>query len=356
MSATATDSFWSAQDTNPGQIEAALRELLTERHHENAGYVPARVLNLVLVVDREWSGEIANRLRNVGQSHASRTIVCAVERGRTKIDAIATIAASAAPTGEQVALTRETVVLSVGPGHLRHLDTIVDPLVITDLPTVVWSPHGHAEAVEAMRAMAQVVLLDSLDEPEADDALARARSLANELYVVDMAWLRTTPWRERVAATFDPGPQRPELRMISSVSVRHQVDSGASGLLLLGWLASRLGWQCGPLVRDGRGLRGSAHARRQDVQLRLEPAPAMQVRGLEGLTLETASGRYLALDRGPGGLHAHYRNNRRQVERRWTVLGASRGEGGILGNAIRQALVRDSTYLPALEAALTMTP
>ncbi len=80
----------------------------------------------------------------------------------------------------------------------------------------------------------------------------------------------------------------------------------------------------------------------------------MQVRGLQGLTLETASGRRLSLDRGPGGLRAHYRTTAGQVERSWTVLGASRGEGGILGNAIRAALARDRVYLPALQAATGM--
>ena len=78
------------------------------------------------------------------------------------------------------------------------------------------------------------------------------------------------------------------------------------------------------------------------------------MRGLEGLTLETASGRCLALDRGPGGLHARYRNTFKGVEREWTVLGASRGEHGILGEGIRQALLRDPTYAPALEAAEEM--
>jgi hypothetical protein len=36
------------------------------------------------------------------------------------------------------------------------------------------------------------------------------------------------------------------------------------------------------------------------------------------------------------------------------VLGASRGEGGILGEGIRQALLRDPAYRPALEAAGAM--
>jgi hypothetical protein len=36
------------------------------------------------------------------------------------------------------------------------------------------------------------------------------------------------------------------------------------------------------------------------------------------------------------------------------VLGASRGEAGILGEGIRQALLRDPTYGPALTAACEM--
>jgi hypothetical protein len=38
------------------------------------------------------------------------------------------------------------------------------------------------------------------------------------------------------------------------------------------------------------------------------------------------------------------------------ILGASRGEGGILGEGIRQALLRDPTYAPALGAARSMAP
>jgi len=345
-----TDSVWSAQGTTPGDIEAALRAMLKERHSENASYVPARTLNLVCVVDKQWSGEIANRLRHVGRAHAARTIVCAVEPRRNAIDAVATIASDVHPKAGEFALLRETVIVDVGEQHLAHIDTIVDPLVVTDLPTVVWAPHGHTEAVEALLSLAQVVLLDSVDEPDMRDAVNRAMMLLRDAYVVDLAWLRSTPWRERVAATFDPPHLRPDLRTISAVTVRHHPESAVAGVLLMGWLASRLDWQLSPLIaRDGT-LVGSAHARRQDVRLTLEPANDLMVRGLAGVTLETASGRHFDLDRGPGGLQAYYRNAKGQ-ERRWVVLGASRGEAGILGEGIRQALLRDPTYAPSLEAA-----
>jgi glucose-6-phosphate dehydrogenase assembly protein OpcA len=345
-----SDSVWSAQGTTPGDIEAALRAMLKERHTENASYVPARTLNLVCVVDKQWSGEIANRLRNVGRSHAARTIVCAVEPRRTAIDAVATIASDVHPSPGEFALLRETVIVDVGERHLEYLDTIVDPLVVTDLPTVVWAPHGHQQAVEALLTLAQVVLLDSVDEPDMPVAIRRALTLLHDAYVVDLAWLRSTPWRERVAATFDPPHLRPDLRTISAVTVRHHPESAVAGLLLMGWLASRLDWQLGTLLTRDGNLVGSAHARRQDVKLALVPATDLQVRGLAGVTLETASGRHFELDRGPGGLQAYYRNAKGE-ERRWVVLGASRGEAGILGEGIRQALLRDPTYAPALEAA-----
>ena len=64
-------------------------------------------------------------------------------------------------------------------------------------------------------------------------------------------------------------------------------------------------------------------------------------------TIETASGLKLSLDRGPGGLRAK-RTRADGKESSWVVLGASRGEAGILGEGIRQALLRDPTYGPAL--------
>ena len=172
------EGIWSAQDTTPAAIEAALRELLKEQHAKSEAYVPARVLNMVAVVDREWRGEIYNRLDGVGRYHASRTILCAVEQGRRTIDAWVTMSAEQDPRPGQIALTHERVVLDVGPEHLKALDTVVDPLVISDLATVCWSPHGHPEAVDALLHLSQVVLLDSIQEPDPGGAVHRARQVA----------------------------------------------------------------------------------------------------------------------------------------------------------------------------------
>jgi glucose-6-phosphate dehydrogenase assembly protein OpcA len=355
-----SDAVWGEQGTTPDRIEAALRRLLAERHAENGGFVPARALNMIAFVDREWSGEIANRLRGVGRYHASRLVVLSYEPHRERLDAHATVASDGDPRPGELSLLRETVVVEIGDRHLDDLATIADPLVVTDLPTLLWSPHGHYEIIDDLLGLSQALLLDSVDEPDFREAIERARELSKRVYVVDLAWLRSTPWRERIATTFDPPAMRRELHTITGVKIRHHPDSAIAAMLLVGWLASRLQWEVQPLAADAHTLTGTAHAGGsasggQDVALCLQAAPELTVRGLAGLALETSSGRSLRLDRGPGGLHAYSRDTEGK-EQEWTILGASRGESGILGEGIRQALLRDPTYASALAAAARLAP
>src|SRR5918998_1220425 len=344
------DEVWSERNTTPAKIEAALRRIVSDHYHSDHPFVPARVLNVVVVVDAEFRGEIENRFERVGRYHPSRLVLCAVEDGRDTLDAWAGVGTDDAhPVPGHIAVARERVEIEIGLKHLSKLDTIVDPLLVTDLATMVWAPHGHREAVDSLRRLAQIVLVDTQDEPDVGDSLSRVVGLSEHAYVVDLAWLRSTPWRGGVAATLHPPHLRTALNGVSSVTVRHRDDSLAAALLFCGWLASRLGWKPGTLAQSGRCLVGHARARRQEARIQLDPAH-QNAPGLAGVTIETASGEAVSLDRSPGGLKA-VRRSRDGSEQAWTVLGASRGEGGILGEGVRQALLRDPTYRPALGCA-----
>jgi glucose-6-phosphate dehydrogenase assembly protein OpcA len=328
-----SEDTWSARDTNPDAIDSALRRLLRERHAANRALAPARVLNLIVVVDRACKDAIAERLERVGRYEASRTILCTVEDGRRTLDA-AVVMSYTAPSGGGLGLVHEKVEIEIGPEHLSHLDTIVDPVLASELPTALWGAPGHERVVQALLGKVDVILLDS-DEPiEPRAGLARAAELVRSAYVVDLAWLRTTPWRARLAASFDPPDRLTRLQDLESVSIRHRPGSGASGLLLAGWLASR--------------LPGAS------VEFVLEPFD-QEAPGLAGVTVACRDGFSLSLDRAPGGLCARERSPAGD-ERVWQVLGASRGEYGILGEGVRQAQLRDPTYAPALDAARERLP
>ncbi len=350
------EDVWSESDTNPDAIDEALRRLLHERHVANDRLVAARVLNLIVVVDRDWKGETANRLDRVGRFHASRTVLCSVADRRTTIDARALLSYS--EPGEQgTGLVRERVEIDVGPGHLSRLDTIIDPVLITEIPTLLWCPHGHIEAVEALLPRIDVLLVDTDGEDEPFDGLARASEHLESVYVVDLGWLRTTPWRERLAASFDNRQRRRALRQVSGLSIEHRSESRASALLLVGWLASRLGWSISALQEEERGiLVGSARREGGEVGIRLLPSD-LEVPGLRCVEV-ACDGEHpftTRLQRGPGGLRATESFDDGRTKE-WQILGASRGEGGILGEGVRQALLRDAMYGPALSQALELSP
>ena len=99
------------------------------------------------------------------------------------------------------------------------------------------------------------------------------------------------------------------------------------------------------MQRNGE-LFGRASARRGDVELVLQPDPGQNAPGLAGITVETASGMSLARPRRrrPVGAPPRARRDRVGVD---PARRASRGEAGILGEGIRQALLRDPTHAGA---------
>ena len=197
----------------------------------------------------------------------------------------------------------------------------------------------------------QVVLVDSQDEPDVPAALERSDELLESAYVVDLAWLRSTPWRERVAAAFDPprAAARAGRDLRGHRAPPRRLAGGGAAVLRLAVLAAGLAARARSRRAAASAAPRHARARRGEVTLRLEEVEQPGAPGLAGVTIEMASGRSVSLDRGPGGLKS-VRRARDGKEQVWTVLGASRGEAGILGEGVRQALLRDPTYKPALSA------
>jgi Glucose-6-phosphate dehydrogenase subunit len=164
-----------------------------------------------------------------------------------------------------------------------------------------------------------------------------------------MAWIRTTPWRERLAAGFDPPARLAALQSLTTVSIRHRTGFSASGMLLAGWLASRLQWKTSPLVPDNRGgLRGTARTNSSgSVEIAIDPV-RQTGSGVAGLTVSSDGG--FSLDEAAGGVRVRERSAG-GGEAAWQALESPPGERGTLAEAVRQAMLRDHTYRPALDAA-----
>ena len=349
------DGFWSAEDTSPQEVAEALSRLLDQRDQgSDRAVAPGRALNLVAVVPGRRRGEVAERLEAIGRSQPCRTVVCGVDEGRRSMDAWATITCEVPDHPGALTICRETVALELGPAHLPLLESILDPLLVNDVVTVLWAP-AHPEAVDSLCAETDFLIFDSVEERDPRTALRRASDLAGQLEVVDLAWLRTVPWRERLAGAFHHPDSVPGLWEIESVEVRYHADAMASGLLLVGWMASRLGWEPSrPLTQTReRTLEARARAADGEVRLRLKHDPEPGSPALGGITVTTRRGATLSLDRAPGGLRVtRYSESAKRSS--WVAFGASRGELGLLPDAVRHRLSHDPAYRPAVAAATAM--
>jgi hypothetical protein len=345
-----TDSLWSERDTSPSAVADALGALLRGGHEDGTAHSPARALNLIVTVESEWRGEVMNRLERVGRFHPSRTVVFAVEPARETLDARVSISCATGSERGAPAPCRERVEISVGPRHLPRLSSIAAPILLSDLPTVIWAPHRHEEAIGSLITLSDAILVDSLEEPSVERAIRGARALTDRAHVVDLAWVRDAPWRERIADLFETPDWRRAPFEISGVTLSHAAGSGMASLLLVGWLGSRLQWKPRPLFPHDGALHAKLRGRRQHVDLQLGVAAGQVPPGLERVVIETASAARISLQRHPGGFAAERRAPRGE-ERDWIVLGAFPDERRVLGDGIRQALLSD----PAYEDALALT-
>jgi glucose-6-phosphate dehydrogenase assembly protein OpcA len=340
--ASVDHTVWQQDDVDPAGVEQAMRALERERFLRREQALPARALNLVTVVEAAYAGEIARRLEATGANAPSRSILLRVDPGRTRLAARVTLA------GDGTSAMHELVTFDIGRRHLDRLESIVDPVVMTDVPTLLWSPHQIDGALDALLPLAQTVMLDSSDAGDPAEGLDAALALQerHDVSIVDLSWLRTLPWRQRLASAFAEPHRRGRLDDVREVEVRHQPGSSAAAWLLLGWLADRLGWR--PAAEPGVAL----DARGSRVALRPVEADA-GVTGLAGATVRGTDGASFALDRNPGGLRGRDRPapGDAEQERSWTIMGASRGEAGVLSAGLRRTLVPDDGYRAALAGA-----
>jgi glucose-6-phosphate dehydrogenase assembly protein OpcA len=135
----------------------------------------------------------------------------------------------------------------------ERVASVVIPLLVPDLPVFLWwtgTPPSDVRLVDDLVGLADRLIVDSADFARADRTLPEVAQLSRlHVGITDLNWARLTHWRELVAQFFDVPAWRPFLDGITGIRVGFAVDMDgrdihpSQALLLLGWLASRLGWQ-----------------------------------------------------------------------------------------------------------------
>jgi glucose-6-phosphate dehydrogenase assembly protein OpcA len=133
----------------------------------------------------------------------------------------------------------------------QHVYGVVLPLLVPDVPVVIWLPSGEPAAHPAVPKLADVadrVIVDSATFAAPEQGMAAVAALLDaDTTVSDLAWARLTVWRDLVAQFFDAPAMRRHLSEVERVQLSvPEVDGRfdrSQALLLLGWVASQLGWR-----------------------------------------------------------------------------------------------------------------
>lgn len=234
---TSTIGSWEGDNVTVGQVEAALTDL---RRHEQRAAVRTSVLTLVAVVRSEAEADVARTIvADLGVRHPSRTLVIVAGEGDPGPDNVIDAAVWVhALEREGRAVCFEEVVLKVRGKARHHLDSVVEPFALPDVPLVVWLPAGLPSPGDPLMAAANRVVVDSRAVAEAGgDVLASSATLARRLPVADLSWMRLALWRGVLAGLFQGAVYRPFLDGVDRVEI---CGNHGPRFLLGGWLLRRL--------------------------------------------------------------------------------------------------------------------
>jgi len=159
-----------------------------------------------------------------------------------------------------------------------NLEKILNPLIPNELPSWVWWNGSLDEASDLFSKLAstnrRLIIDTAIGEPH--NCLNILKTRVNTKQAInDLNWLRLRSWRETLAMVFDAPERRESLNHIIQVDIDIEGTQPVQGLLLVAWLADRLGWELESSKTEETGDIRSIFIRsdKAKVQFHLMPLP-----------------------------------------------------------------------------------
>lgn len=226
---------WSGHGVRLSEVVSALSDLRDQSADQHSSARTSVMTLIAVAPGDEQAYGATGALRSLAGHHPARLVIL-----RPDADSVAHLDARAtlyAYESDHHRFNFEEVHLDIGGQAAHHLDSLVEAFTLSDLPVVVWYVNSIPEAHDPLLTVASAVLIDSRDAPDTGQlrsllALARRRTL------VDLSWVRLRPWRELLAALFDPPANRSWLDELVEVEV---LGKEGPRRLLGGWVEAQTG-------------------------------------------------------------------------------------------------------------------
>lgn len=309
MNAEPTRQDVLAVDIQAIEIEwARLWKESTAATPANGGHPATRnsVLNLIVFTQRAATTQaVDNALDELCQHHPARVLLLVAQPDLPEEGIKAWIDLSVykqeARRGQNA---NEQVLIEASGRAVNYLPGVILPLLAANLPVFTWwadVPPIEQKLFERLAEVSDRMIVDSAEFSGVGEAflsLGRvSRSRQYRAAVSDLNWQRFAPWRELIAQFYDLEPVRHYLGGITQVIIEYAgseangrtagVSNPAQGLLLIGWLASKLDWTVVPgqqkysagawhlALRTSEGNAVAVEIRPRSTQPKKKPKPTL---------------------------------------------------------------------------------
>ena len=258
---------WEAQFPDPSIIDPDSTEQV---------YMRTSTVNVIVAVDTEDDAKRAEENLSQLTDYSPSRLLILVRNGRpakAKTYSVRVKVEEREHTRGVAPVRLETIIILAPPGNDQSLASLSSPLLIPDLPDVLYVPYGPIAdnlLVSSLFELVDILIVDSVWTPDTGASFAvlddnRTRQDVSDIN--DIAWSRLLVWRQLVSQFFDQPAALDSLDTIEEVQITYAplADNGrcgrSSALLLAGWLATRLGWRApGELVSFRNGWRSTLRA------------------------------------------------------------------------------------------------
>ena len=254
---------------------------------------------LVVLADEAAAVREQEVLAQVGPAHPCRAILLVLDGSepRARLGAYCRPPRSGRPP-----TCWEEIRLEGSQAALQQVLSTAALLVLPNLPVQVWwsgNPDLEGPLYRRLVEIGDRLIVDSGQFLNPLASLARYSYRSEEEHgtvgFVDLAWRRLEPWRLLTAQFFDEPGNRVFLNDVESVEIGYEQPSNgppsgfAAALLLVGWLASRLGWTPPPGPHAGKIRDLVFDDGGHDIRVRLRSYPTVEpLAGLVSLELRAS--------------------------------------------------------------------
>jgi glucose-6-phosphate dehydrogenase assembly protein OpcA len=209
----------------------------------------ASLINLAIYNEKEGSLERNSAIiREIAGEHAMRAILIQADPKAEGSTADAWITMHCYPRGSKGgAVCSEQISFQLTGEAARSLQSVVFSHLDSDLPLALWwQADFHAPIDGKLWRWVDRLLFDSRHwkkPSEQFDLIGKIAGLSEARTILcDLNWARSLPLRQALAGIFDTPGTLPELSRLRCLAITHAPGCRTTALLLVGWLAERLGW------------------------------------------------------------------------------------------------------------------